>query len=820
MVEYSSKASKFSAQNGILFDRIKNILEADRFVPDPQYPERLLPPFHSKGFAAVNEGKHYERFSIKEETACAITFCSKLYDEVGEPNLHITRLDRRFSELLVCHFHPTGSESPFRHHKPSEIIGDIAQTTLRLLNRVPAVPLDLPGLPRGLASSYFAPPTASKGSNIDSWEYLKVASHLSINVIRVAICITIYPWIAVGKLSEFIDDIAMLMEHTTQRFSDAKNLSERHRWYLVRAFLWSSWQRSTMIYFALFLARHLESGVEDENARRYFLRNFSPIPGTSVQEMSKRYASLGKARYMCSWAFELLRNDPVCIGMDFRRMHRLYSHQFDGYSGRCNQNSGLPCKGDQPRSCNRFVGMVIEDQSAHDGGCMGCKSLIWDENSYRSITGARAVSLETSADRLRYRKASRRTLAISHVWSHGQGGRPETGMNACLHQRYRLIATSMGCDSYWMDTPCIPTDHVLRREAIMNINKIFAESKATLVCDRDLMEIDTSGEDSVQLRETILITTITCDWNIRAWTFLEAFRARQSIHLLCKNNKTVSLRESVEIVHRNGSLDIAILLLTIPHLLPRVQYSEGESIATPEKYPEIWARKQMYKPLYNGFLTVENSGKFLSHRPASRPGDDIVIWSLLLKETVYESAIDFWRSRQGDIISTGFLVSTAPRVNIWRLGWAPSSPNIFSNPSIESKTRSMGFNDTSSEVGRITPDGLKADWLFYKVRKFKRLASKLSLGQGVLPFSNIRSIWKRYLQDYRWGALLRPMEANAVLDPLPALNREDGSKVLIVVCGTNDYPSNDVAWEWKGVHEWDFREALPTFARKDDILLV
>lgn len=41
-----------------------------------------------------------------------------------------------------------------------------------------------------------------------------------------------------------------------------------------------------------------------------------------------------------------------------------------------------------------------------------------------------------------------------------------------------------------MDTPCAPTDHVLRHDAISNINKAFTESKAALFCDRDLMEIE------------------------------------------------------------------------------------------------------------------------------------------------------------------------------------------------------------------------------------------------------------------------------------------------------------------------------------------
>ena len=562
-----------------------------------------------------------------------------------------------------------------------------------------------------------------------------------------------------------------------------------------------------------FASQHLESGVDDEISNgAVILESFSPVSGVSLQEMSRKYASVGKSHYMCDWAFQLLRSNPVCKGMDFRKVHRLYCDKFDRYPARCTPEGMFSCKGDHPHSCQRFVGMVISNQSAHDYGCIGCEKLTWDETSFRSALGAKAVSIdEIIGKRLQYRTASKKTLAISHVWSHGQGGRPETGMNYCLHERYKAIARSMECDSYWMDTPCIPTDHVLRREAIMNINKIFAESKATLVCDRDLMEICIGENISVELYELILITVMTCDWNVRA---------RQSIHLLCRDNKTVALKSAVEIVHRKGSLDIGALLLTVPHLLPRVRRLDAQDIAAPDIYPETWTIMHMHKPLHRGFLTIENSAMFLSHRPASRPGDDIVIWSLLLNEKVYETAIDFWRSRQGHIIHTNFLVSTAPRLNIWRLGWAPASPRIFLDSLTASGPRSMGYNGRAAEVGLITDEGLKAKWLFHKLGRLKMTVSKLPLGRSVLGFSNVEIIRKTFLQEYQWGALLRPLKAFEPLDYMPAVNEEDVSRILVVVCGTNDFPHDGAAWEWRGVHEWDVREPLPTFKYKEQILLV
>lgn len=43
----------------------------------------------------------------------------------------------------------------------------------------------------------------------------------------------------------------------------------------------------------------------------------------TVQEMSSIATTEGKAKYMCSWAFEFLRTEPACIGMDFRLFHEL-----------------------------------------------------------------------------------------------------------------------------------------------------------------------------------------------------------------------------------------------------------------------------------------------------------------------------------------------------------------------------------------------------------------------------------------------------------------------------------------------------------------
>ena len=228
----------------------------------------------------------------------------------------------------------------------------------------------------------------------------------------------------------------------------------------------------------------------------------------------------------------------------------------------------------------------------------------------------------------------------------GQGGRPETGFNRCLHSRYTRIARSLGCTSYWIDVTCIPDDHRVRRDAIRRINETFAEAKVMLVCDKDIMQIDVS-EMTTSVCETVLVTAIVSDWNTRAWTFFEAFRARRTIHLLCKNNVVVSLKQIIQKIHSQGTLDIGVLLLAVPHFLPPADDFE---MAQP--------KAGIDSGFHAGYLTIQTSGSLLSHRPASRPGDDIVIWSLLINEkTIVDSAEAFWKSMQRPVHETSTSLS-------------------------------------------------------------------------------------------------------------------------------------------------------------------
>ncbi|KAI4110549.1 MAG: hypothetical protein LQ345_006979 [Seirophora villosa] len=240
-------------------------------------------------------------------------------------------------------------------------------------------------------------------------------------------------------------------------------------------------------------------------------------------------------------------------------------------------------------------------------------------------------------------------------------------------------------------------------------------------------------------------------------------------------------------------------------------------------------------PFINGFLSVETAGSLLSHRAASRPGDDFVIWSLLLHDDVYNDAKAFWRSREGYTLSTAFLVSSAPRLLKTRgLTWAPASPTAQitrQNPD-GPQTRLLAYDGAESEVGQIQKDEFFARGLMYDFTGSCVGARTLSslLKVDVDPehpsyHGNLQAIRHRYLRGFCWGALLRPPTPSIINDDI-ASHRSDARRILVVVCATNKrliwpWDKDDlIRWRWRGVYEWDRAEPLPVFTRTEDILIV
>lgn len=151
-----------------------------------------------------------------------------------------------------------------------------------------------------------------------------------------------------------------------------------------------------------------------------------------------------------------------------------------------------------------------------------------------------------------------------------------------------------------------------------------------------------------------------------------------------------------------------------------------------------------------------------------------------------------------------------------------------------------GFDGGQSGPGHITVDGLVANWLLWK---FDTTALWLKSFDLVCPL-NPRRIKGQFLQDYRWGAILCPIEERGY-NLGSGVWWEEGVRLrrtIIVVCGTNekdgavtemyifngseptkpkwDKNSAVVGWEWRSVHPWDDMEPLPQMKRAGNFLII
>ncbi|RDW57268.1 hypothetical protein BP5796_12718 [Coleophoma crateriformis] len=729
---------------------------------------------------------------------------TQLLTMTKDPAIHFKSLDSAVSERLVCQY----QASELDPRVSAEVAVERAS---HLLTRLPAVPsqIDLTSYLWGDPSQakplrgYLTSNTSRDDNSANSrsaWAQLQVVSRVSSAVLKLSLLVTTCgnSRYSLGlSIKSFIDFVSGLIDAGTS-FNRNSREYEIVGSSILTAFLWTTWQRSLMLFFWFVLKTHLALGYNHEWDTMLALRGCSQLMNPSVRETLYGWAN-SRHRYMCSWAFELLKSSRASMGIDFRRLHTRFSELHAGKAARCQFESDSACDGSHPLRCGRFLDkrLVQEEQSLHDEPCTGfCPKMAWNKESFMSVQGPTAVSLKTSSRQITYTQATESTLAISHVWSHGQGSRPHVGINKCLHRRYVGIAKALGCTSYWIDSMCIPDSHDLRSEAIGYINRIFADSKVTLVCDKDLMAIDISNLTR-ELLESILATFFVCDWNVRAWTLLEAMKGSHAIHILCKSNRVISLREALARTHQSGSVDIAILCLTAQHLIP----------SSTEAFRRSSSRQ-----------STEVAGSLLSHRHATRENDDIVIWSLLSSPTVFKSAEQMWKSKINHRVATAYLISNTPRIdNIKGFSWAPKTPYIrMSTDHLSSDPLGPynSFEGSNSELGLVTRHGLLAQWLVYHVlwddapiyRDYPVTMTSLSVSgertQTVLPGQRIKNKCWELVESFRGHyanvVLLQPLMTSGGQAYDRSRNRGESHGDVFAICVSHDMER----WTWKAVQAW------------------
>ncbi|OCT49724.1 HET domain protein [Cladophialophora carrionii] len=653
-----------------------------------------------------------------------------------------------------------------------------------------------------------------------SWDSLLAVNHVDTIVLRLVLCIAQAQFsrqYGPPPLVHLLNATIYLLRLSLDLVSEGRGRPQR--WSVVCAFLWTSWQRILML--------HLRSAVGPQlHGFNYNIRGLNSIraqdlvPETFEYRSKMQQADLKATPYLCAWAYRNLIEDRACISSDVRHIAQHLHACFGDRKAVCNAGH-VQCNGLSSVSCGRFENTTVVNQSMHSQRCSGkCTRLFWSRESFVAVSGPKAIDIAaTSTSSLRYCQVTTKSLAISHIWSHGQGGRPDkeglegTGFNMCLHQRYSGVAVSLGCSSYWMDTPCIPSEKGLRRECIANIHEIFTTSKITLVCDRDLMSIDITGS-SVDACEKLLATLLVCDWNMRAWTLLESMRGRSSLYLLCADDRTIKLYDVLQTVYQKGSVDILVPYLTRSYLLPPDDITDmelfegGGSVATEED-----------RQLAEGFISVGEAAVLLSHRHATRDEDDVLIWDLLIGDTPSQDAAEMWRRQIGKKISTGALVSSAPRLqDVAGFHWAPSRPTLPRRSITNTATATahektfLAYDGGDAKDGEITADGLRAKWLTCRFTTAD-VPDGLPLEKNTSTDEKLAALAKRYTSGFAHGILLQvcPVRGPGNV-PLPY---QGSNNHVLVVCGSHD----GFAWEWRGVYEWERTCPLPPFVI-EEILLV
>ncbi|KAL9625871.1 MAG: hypothetical protein Q9160_000191 [Pyrenula sp. 1 TL-2023] len=860
-------------EESLIYDKVRQVLNEACQTPPPHYI-RHYADFHVLSLVEYANGERFEqvfdsRGSDVQQQKRAMQVCLSLSKDISNARDHFHGLETSLSRMLNFSARKEGFNPDCLTQQAVQLLKRLLQDDRGYRER------NSTEICNSLDARYFTPNTAKKVP-----ENLVVIQRLERNTICAALFILMEPadkgsWLGFA-VADHVKLLGILLQAAVNISPDTKGVS-RSNLLLIRTFLWTSWQRcvTPCTWSKLPFARDRSHAfIANRNADLLTALRSSVAADTISRASTARKLPPS----MCPWAFEMMQSDPEALPLNTDYFLSVYMKSFSNIPARCVQKpdeSFQQCTGYGPSECRRFTGAFIKDQSAHQAICnKACDRLYWNEASYRQAGGASAVRLNDPIDGLlSYTAASEATMTVSHVWSHGQGGRPErprpeqssTGFNRCLHQRYCQIARKAGCDSYWIDTACIPQEHLLRREAISQINGIFAKSRLTLICDRDLMNIDISNK-SLPVLESILAALLVCDWNIRAWTLLEGVKGARNPHILCKDDHVISLFEVIELIYTSSRLSLGGLSLTIHHLINRETRAQKNGWKYIEfSYPEF------------GDYTIEDAASLLDHRHASRAGDELVIWSLLTGEVAYTPR-EFW-SRWNDrrFVRTAFLISDSPRMTgVPGRSWAPIRPDLAPVRTISgggdssergirteravqddiavqasSTARQFANDGIRSWDGQITEEGLTATWLVCRIADTHTWCSNLILcliqimlcvkATQTTVFYRLRIA--NYLQraSYYWQMAFLPLavrrrfqtiaaecgtetpcrlallqacskqdvSVNSSLNsPLPYRAVDGKSTALVVVEATDETESS---WVWKKVINWTDDVQLPPF---------
>ncbi|KAI4215746.1 MAG: hypothetical protein LQ351_001733 [Letrouitia transgressa] len=734
-------------------DQIQQILDS--------HQSDSLTLFHLNGGEGFWAGGDFTAYEANKRNVVLDRFCKDLLNAALNVETHVSQIDQILSRLIDVYFYyPT-------------LRKDIIPYTRNVLQRLPVYSILLPGkLPGWLNSAYFQEDVCGV------WEDLLINNTSSLNIVRVAIYTSIHE-MHLDPIHKLLTLLGELLTLASQQTSGP----EQQGWFIVRTALWISWQRISMLYFFALVGAEgrLDNkwGFSQEN--RLALRDFQPVAGQGIQYRFD-YLDGVKADYMCSWAYEHLKLQPSCIGMDLRRLIQRFNSTWGQRSGRCRTGSSSSCVG-------RINLLITKTAMGIAQNLCGMKAHIEEfeaQELYASLKLPPKVAFNTALSQPIPLQSRMSGLTVK-----------EAG------QRMELIDVSMRGMRKLLAAMAV----ILIGGIRLAFPKIINYAARRFKVSTELLN-----------KETILATVLLSDWNTRAWTYLESMRGRNNLYLLCKNSYCIKFLDLIQDIWSEGCIDIAILSLTVRHMLPAGAIGE------------------------NAYL--EPAGNMLSHRPASRKGDDLVIWSLLIgldksgtaqlpfgetDQNSEEFCFRFWQTFIGEWISPGFLMSSAPRLKTPGFTWAPRTATCLPEGA-DTWLKQAHFNGPPTRNVKITNQGIMGEWVWYPFQTKEFLSLALSPYTSGIA-NRLKQICEEHLRGYSEGALIHPIteDMEAFIDPeteeldygrgnvdfIGYQSRSGGT--LVTILGRNEMSScQPLGWKWLCIYFWsDSTDYMPLRVIKD-----